>query len=347
MKKLPVEIMYEEYNDGATTIELSEKYNCSVPTIRAQLIKYCDQTGKNFVKRSRGPFKRNIPTEKIYIEYINGESSTKLAEKYGCSKGRILAEIKRYAKTYNLELHIKSNDTRPIELPIEKIYIEYINGKTQLMLAEEYDCSTVTISRKLTKYCNENNIDIVKSKKEMEIKKYKKMYEEHKSGLTPIELSEKYNCSKKEIISKLHDYANITGEELIFPRKSYDKKDISDEEIYIKYKSGIPSTVIARENNCTSRTILLRLRRYSKANGQDLIINSRADKIEEERLREMYELSRSGVTQSELMKKYNYSQTKLSNALKNQYKLAFLRELKQILAQEEKQQQKVKKIGDK
>lgn len=61
----------------------------------------------------------------------------------------------------------------------------------------------------------------------------------------------------------------------------------------------------------------------------------------------MYELSRSGVTQSELMKKYNYSQTKLSNALKNQYKLAFLRELKQILAQEEKQQQKVKKIGDK
>ena len=53
----------------------------------------------------------------------------------------------------------------------------------------------------------------------------------------------------------------------------------------------------------------------------------------------------------ELHKKYNYSQTKLSNALKSQYRLAFLRELKQILSQEqdsqEKDLKKVKKIGDK
>ena len=96
---------------------------------------------------------------------------------------------------------------------------------------------------------------------------------------------------------------------------------------------------------------MLRLRRYSQANGHDLIVNSRADKIEEQRLNEMYELSRAGITQTELMEKYNYSQTKLSNALKSQYRLAFLRELKQMLVQEqdsqEKDLKKVKKIGDK
>ena len=43
MKHLPIEIVYEEYNNGATTIELSEKYNCSVTTIRKRLIKYCKQ----------------------------------------------------------------------------------------------------------------------------------------------------------------------------------------------------------------------------------------------------------------------------------------------------------------
>ena len=47
----------------------------------------------------------------------------------------------------------------------------------------------------------------------------------------------------------------------------------------------------------------------------------------------------------ELMEKYNYSQTKLSNALKSQYRLAFLRELKQILSQEQDSQEKdLKKV---
>ena len=50
MKHLPIEIVYEEYNNGATTIELSEKYNCSVTTIRKRLIKYCEQTGLEFKK---------------------------------------------------------------------------------------------------------------------------------------------------------------------------------------------------------------------------------------------------------------------------------------------------------
>ena len=46
-----------------------------------------------------------------------------------------------------------------------------------------------------------------------------------------------------------------------------------------------------------------------------------------------------------LMEKYNYSQTKLSNALKSQYRLAFLRELKQILSQEQDSQEKdLKKV---
>lgn len=54
MKHLPIEIVYEEYNNGATTIELSEKYNCSVTTIRKRLIEYCEQTGLEFKKRSRG-----------------------------------------------------------------------------------------------------------------------------------------------------------------------------------------------------------------------------------------------------------------------------------------------------
>lgn len=170
MKNLPIETIYEEYNNGATPMELSEKYNCSVTTIRKRLIKYCEQTGLEFIKRSRGPFKKEIPTEKIYIEYMNGESSPTLAEKYGCSKGRILNEIKRYAKIYNLPLYIKSNDTRPVELPIEKVYEEYINGKDQQSLAKKYDCSSVTISRKLTRYCKENNIDLSKTKKDIETK---------------------------------------------------------------------------------------------------------------------------------------------------------------------------------
>lgn len=388
MKHLPIEIVYEEYNNGATTIELSEKYNCSVTTIRKRLIEYCEQTGLEFKKRSRGPFKKELPKEKIYNEYINGESSPTLAEKYGCSKGRILNEIKRYARRYNLPLYIKSNDTRPVELPIEKVYEEYINGKDQQCLAEEYDCSSVTISRKLTRYCKENNIDLLKTKKDAETKKLKKLYEEHKSGLTPAELSEKYNCSKRIIILRLHDYANLIGEELVFPRKSYDKKNISDEEIYNLYLDGYTIGDIAKSKNLTKRTISEELYAYLEREGKNLKIRSGrkrqelpsekiyleyrsgktmqeiaeeyqcsattiADRVisyckannisfpkhnirvNEETCKKIYELSRGGMQQVKIAKETGYGKKKIERILKNEYKKAFLEQLKKML--EEKQ----------
>lgn len=388
MKHLPIEIVYEEYNNGATTIELSEKYNCSVTTIRKRLIEYCEQTGLEFKKRSRGPFKKELPKEKIYNEYINGESSPTLAEKYGCSKGRILNEIKRYARRYNLPLYIKSNDTRPVELPIEKVYEEYINGKDQQCLAEEYDCSSVTISRKLTRYCKENNIDLLKTKKDAETKKLKKLYEEHKSGLTPTELSEKYNCSKRIIILRLHDYANLMGEELVFPRKSYDRKNISDEEIYNLYLDGYTIGDIAKSKNLTKRTISEELYAYLEREGKNLKIRSGrkrqelpsekiyleyrngktmqeiaeeyqcsattiADRVisyckannipfpkhnirvSEETSKKIYELSRGGMQQVKIAKETGYGKKKIERILKNEYKKAFLEQLKKML--EEKQ----------
>lgn len=135
MKHLPIEIVYEEYNNGATTIELSEKYNCSVTTIRKRLIEYCEQTGLEFKKRSRGPFKKELPKEKIYLEYRSGKTMQEIAEEYQCSATTIADRVISYCKANNISF--PKHNIRVNEETCKKIYELSRGGMQQVKIAKE------------------------------------------------------------------------------------------------------------------------------------------------------------------------------------------------------------------
>ena len=68
IEKMP--IIYEEYNNGSSSKELSKKYNCNINMLLTNLKIYSIQEGKELAKRN-GRKKTEIPEEKLLEKYIN------------------------------------------------------------------------------------------------------------------------------------------------------------------------------------------------------------------------------------------------------------------------------------
>ena len=70
-------------------------------------------------------------------------------------------------------------------------------------------------------------------------------------------------------------------------------KNVSIDEIYKKYQSGISAVVLGREYKCSNNTIIRKLREYCEENNLELnIINLELDLPVEE----MYNLYASGTS---------------------------------------------------
>lgn len=93
IEKMP--IIYEEYNNGRSSKELSKKYNCNINMLLTNLKIYSMQEGKELTRRN-GRKKTEIPEEKLLEKYINGASLKALAEEYGCSYSILRARLENY-----------------------------------------------------------------------------------------------------------------------------------------------------------------------------------------------------------------------------------------------------------
>ena len=150
--KLPIEEIYELRKQEMTYKELAEKYDCSHEAIRKKLIKYCKEQNKEFLKRTSGIKRIELPMKKVYELKKSGVTYKELSEKYNCNVTTINQSLKEYCKERSLELPKTSPGPKKLELPIEEIYELKKEGMSLRILAEKYNCRDETIRRRVLEY---------------------------------------------------------------------------------------------------------------------------------------------------------------------------------------------------
>jgi Mor family transcriptional regulator len=146
-----------------------------------------------------------LPDKEICDKYLVGMSSVELGKEYGCSYQTIINRL------INNDIKIRSiseirTKNYQIDLPIKEICDKYITGISPRKLAEEYNCCTNTIVKRL----NDNNIKI-RSNSEAQTDQYKvelpieTIIEKYINNITPEKLAREYKCSETAIRKRLND----------------------------------------------------------------------------------------------------------------------------------------------
>ena len=181
--------MCDDYQNGVTTKELAEKYNCHYGTILRRLHKCNIET----------IYLPILPIDKISEKYQSGVSAKALAKKYNCNITVILRRLRDLK--IDIRSHLEANQNMQVVLPEEKICKEYQDGMSLVKLGKKYNCSKDVIKRRLQKY----NVRI-RSRSESVITKLpmKEICKEYQDGVSSVKLAEKYNCERSTILIHLH-----------------------------------------------------------------------------------------------------------------------------------------------
>lgn len=173
--------------------------------------------------------------------------------------------------------HNKSNLGGGIDLPDDIIIQSYLSGMSILGLSKQYKCSETTIRNRLDK----NGITL-RTVKELKRKGFDSpryltlpidsICDEYLSGLTPKQISNKYNCTEPTIIARLKE----SGIKLRSASESHIGKflglenpnyfGLNDEEVIRDYLGGDSPNKIADKFGCQADTI----RRHLASNGVEL-----------------------------------------------------------------------------
>lgn len=216
---------------------------------------------------------------------------------------------------------------------IKEILKEYTDGKSSRELAQKYGCSNQTILNRLHEYCDKNNINIDFHKSPLASTRLnispEDVYDLYIDGLTPSSIADIYNCSSVTILSRLREYTDKMGIELVLDSH---RVKLPDEEIYKKYESGRSICSLAREYYCSTVTIANRLHSYCDENGIELKkhdYSQRRKTISKRKAISEYEIYKkydSGKSLDDLSIEYSCSKQTILNRLhsycdKNKIKL--------------------------
>lgn len=331
-----ISLVYEEYNEGATITELSKKYNCNINIISEALKKYSYQVGKELNIKTGGRKAIKLPIDEIYKKYQSGISAVVLGREYKCSNNTIIRKLREYCEENNLELNIISLE---LDLPVEEMYNLYASGTSSTILAEKYNCSEGTVVNRIKKYCKQNKIEMpavpVKKKGNKKIASNvtgEEIYNLYLDGYTIGDIAKSKNLTKRTISEELYAYLEREGKNLKI-RSGRKRQELPSEKLYLEYRSGKTMQEIAEEYQSSATTVADRVISYCKAN--NIPVPKHNIRVNEETSKKIYELSRGGMQQVKIAKETGYGKKKIERILKNEYKKAFLEQLKKML--EEKQ----------
>ena len=259
-----------------------------------------------------------------------------LGREYKCSNNTIIRKLREYCEENNLELNIINLE---LDLPVEEMYNLYTSGTSSTILAEKYNCSEGTIVNRIKKYCKQNKIEMpptpVKKKGNKKIASNvtgEEIYNLYLDGYTIGDIAKSKNLTKRTISEELYAYLEREGKNLKI-RSGRKRQELPSEKIYLEYRSGKTMQEIAEEYQCSATTIADRVISYCKAN--NISFPKHNIRVNEETSKKIYELSRGGMQQVKIAKETGYGKKKIERILKNEYKKAFLEQLKKML--EEKQ----------
>lgn len=192
-----------------------------------------------------------------------------------------------------------------VELPINEIIEKYESGVSQIQLAKEYSISNNIIFKRISEYYQTTGKEKprrVYAKKELPVEEIVKKYE---AGISQAQLAKEYNVSDFAIRMRIAQYYQETGRER--PEISSTKKEVPIEEIVIKYESGMLQSQLAEEYNVSNTIINTRIAEYYQRTGRKRPPKAcHRKKLPMEEIIKKYE---SGVSQGQLAKEYNVSQS--------------------------------------
>ena len=192
-----------------------------------------------------------------------------------------------------------------VELPINEIIEKYESGVSQGQLAKEYNVSQSVICLRISEYYQTTGKEKprrVYAKKELPVEEIVKKYE---AGISQAQLAKEYNVSDFAIRMRIAQYYQETGRER--PEISSTKKEVPIEEIVIKYESGMLQSQLAEEYNVSNTIINTRIAEYYQRTGRKRPPKAcHRKKLPMEEIIKKYE---SGVSQGQLAKEYNVSQS--------------------------------------
>lgn len=335
--ELPMQEIYNMYcYEDKTSTELAKMFNCVPETIISRLRVFAKKENLPLNIREGHRRKIKLPIDEIYKKYQSGISAVVLGREYKCSNNTIIRKLREYCEENNLELNIINLE---LDLPVEEMYNLYASGTSSTILAEKYNCSEGTIVNRIKKYCKQNKIEMppapVKKKGNKKIASNvtgEEIYNLYLDGYTIGDIAKSKNLTKRTISEELYAYLEREGKNLKI-RSGRKRQELPSEKIYLEYRSGKTMQEIAEEYQCSATTIADRVISYCKAN--NISFPKHNIRVNEETCKKIYELSRGGMQQVKIAKETGYGKKKIERILKNEYKKAFLEQLKKML--EEKQ----------
>ena len=209
---------------------------------------------------------------------------------------------------------------KKIELPINEIVSKYEKGITQRKIAEEYNVSKSTISKKITDYYEK----IGKEKPKRDFRyinlPVKEIITKYEKGSSLSVLMREYGVSNSTIINRMNDYYKKIGKQRpkVKTEIKYYKKELPIEEIIKKYEEGCTILKLSEQYNASSATIRNRITKYYTILGKEIPKRDHTKvNIPIEDVIEKYE---SGILQSKIAEEYGVSKVTIGNKIKKYYK---------------------------
>jgi transposase-like protein/Mor family transcriptional regulator len=285
-------IVIECYKSGMTQTDISVKYNIS----QYEVHRILKENGVEIHNR------------------INDNLKTSIVEDYK-SSGMSLASIARKNKINQRTVSkiIKENN-----IPIQKrksqgkfnnnlkmlIIEDYNSGMSQKDVAEKYNCCQTTIFKIL----KENNVSTRDKCKKITDEQKLLIIEDYKSGSTLQSIANNYNCDQS-YISRILKNNNVST------RTRGNKNMFTDEQkllIIEDYNSGMSQKDVAEKYNCCQTRIF----KILKENNVSTRTRGNKNMFTDEQKLLIIEDYKSGMSQTDVAKKYGISHITIFKILK-------------------------------
>ena len=241
---LPMAQIISEYQSGMTMKELVEKYGVGVTR---DTIWYRLKKAEIKKTERRGRKKMNLPVAQIISEYQSGISPKELGEKYGVSLYCIYEKLKDAGVQ-----KITAKERNMMGFPMEQVISEYQSGMSMKELGEKYGVSYSTLKTRLKKAGVKK---ITAFERNMMSLPTKQIISEYQSGISPKDLSKKYNLS----ITRIRSLLKYEGVKKITARERNTMR-LPMAQIISEYQSGMTMKELGEKYGVGAMIIWYRLK---------------------------------------------------------------------------------------
>ena len=174
----------EDYKNGLSLADLTQKYKCSKATIYRRFEEY-----RVKVRSKGGSERKSLPVEDIIKDCENGIPVRDLGAWHGVHHSTITSRIR--------ESGVEVRNGKK-EFPMGEVIMDYTSGLSYRKLADKYDSTPKTIRKRL----KEHGVEVKRHTGKMELP-MEEIIKDYMEGMTTTELGEWYGVSGWTIRDRL------------------------------------------------------------------------------------------------------------------------------------------------